>query len=148
MRTTLLSPLALGAMFFVALGEPVALWAAEPVRLTETQMDAVTAGTVAVGMGAWATADGYNTYTSTYTNTFTTVISTPTNTVDIGLGFGTAVACCGTGTDTNVQATYYAEGDRVTAHSLVGDTRTPLFSFSYGITTVIAVDASSQWSQQ
>ncbi|SFH54815.1 hypothetical protein SAMN05216299_12116 [Nitrosospira sp. Nsp14] len=43
MRMTLLSPLALGA-----LAEPVVLSAAEPVRLTGTKMDAVTAGAVAV----------------------------------------------------------------------------------------------------
>ncbi len=44
MRMTLLSPLALGAVVFAALAHPVVLWAAEPVRLTGTQMDAVTAG--------------------------------------------------------------------------------------------------------
>ena len=55
MRTTLLSGLALGAVVFAALAQPVVLWAAEPVRLTGTQMDAVTAGAIAVGVGAWAT---------------------------------------------------------------------------------------------
>ena len=58
MRITLLSPLALGAAVFAALAQPVVLWAAEPVRLTGTQMDAVTAGAaVAVGVGASATAE-------------------------------------------------------------------------------------------
>ena len=139
MRTILLSPLALGTAVFVTLGEPAVLWAGEPMRLMETQMDAVTAGTVVVGMGAAAAASGYNTFT--YTSTSTTVISTPTHTstVDIGLGSGTAVACCGSGTDTNVQTAYYAEGDRVSANSIVSNTRTPLFSYSYGLTTVIAV---------
>ena len=115
MKTILFSPLALGTVVFVALGEPTVLWAGEPMRLMEAQMDAITAGTVVVGMGAAATAGGYNTYT--YTSTSTTVISTPTrtNTVDIGLGSGTAFACCGSGTATDVQAAYYAEGDRVTA---------------------------------
>ena len=56
MRITLLSSLALGAVVFVALAES-AVWAAEPVTLTGTQMDAVTAGAVAVGVGAWATAE-------------------------------------------------------------------------------------------
>ena len=116
-------------------------WAAEPVRLTGTQMDAVTAGAVAVGVGAWATADGSSAYT--YTSTSTTVFSTPKNNVDIGLGFGKAVACCGSSTDTGVQTTYYAEGDKVIANSNVNDTSTPLFSFSHGVTTVIAVDVPS-----
>jgi hypothetical protein len=139
MKTILFSPLALGTVVFVALGEPTVLWAGEPMRLMEAQMDAVTAGTVVVGMGAAAAASGYNTYA--YTSTSTTVISTPTrtSTVDIGLGSGTAFACCGSGTNTNVQAAYYAEGDRVIANSIVSNTRTPQFSYSYGVTTVIAV---------
>jgi hypothetical protein len=144
MKTILFSPLALGTVVFVALGEPVVLWAAEPMRLMEIQMDAVTAGAVAVGMEAGAAAGGYNTYT--HTTTSTTVISMPThtNTVDIGLGSGTALACCGSGTDTNVQAAYYADGDRVIANSIVSNTRTPLLSFSQGVTTVIAVHAPSR----
>ena len=55
MRMTLLSPLALGAVAFAALAEPVVLSAAEPARLTGTQMDAVTVSALAVGVGAWAT---------------------------------------------------------------------------------------------
>ena len=85
MRMTLLSPLALGAMIFAVLAEPVVLWAAEPVRLTGAQMDAVTAGAVAVGVGASATADGSD--AGTYTSTSTTVFSTPTDNVEIGSRF-------------------------------------------------------------
>ena len=44
MRRTLLSPLALGVVVFAALAQPLVLRAAEPARLTGTQMDAVTAG--------------------------------------------------------------------------------------------------------
>ncbi len=142
MRITLLSPLALRAVVFVALAESVVVGAGEPGRLTGAQMDAVTAGTVAVGVGAWATADGSNAYASSSTST--TVFTTPTGTVDIGRGFGRAAACCGSGTYTDVQTAYYAEGDKVIAHSTVNDTSTPLFSFSNGVTTVIAVDIPSQ----
>lgn len=144
MKTASLSLLALGAVVFAAPTELAVLWAAEPVRLTETQMDAVAAGTMAVGTGALAIAGGSDTYT--YTSTSTTVISgsTPTNTVDIGLGSGTAVACCGSGTYTTVEAVYYAEGDRVSASSIVTDTQTSQYSFSFGIATVIAVDTPPQ----
>lgn len=86
MRITLLSPLALGAVVFVALAESVVVWAGEPVRLTGAQMDVVTAGTVAVEVFAAASADGSNAYASSSTST--TVFSTPTGTVDMGLGFG------------------------------------------------------------
>lgn len=104
-------------------------------------MDAVTAGTVAVGVFASAAADGSNAYASSSTST--TVFSTPTGTVDIGLGFGGAVARCGD-TYTDVQTAYYAEGDKVIAHSTVNDTSTPRFAFSNGVTTVIAVDVPSR----
>ena len=106
-----------------------------------TQMDAVTAGAVAVGMGAFAIAEGSNTHT--YTSTSTTVISTPRNNVEIGRAFGKAVACCGSNSGTDVQAAYYAEGDKVIAHSNVHDHRTPMFSFSQGLITVIVVDVPS-----
>ncbi|WP_430233664.1 hypothetical protein [Nitrosomonas communis] len=132
----------LSTVVFTALAKSAVLWAAEPVRLSETQMDAVTAGTVAVGVGAWATADGSNSYTSTSTSTFT--FSTPKNNVDIGLGFGEAVACCGSSADTDVQTAYYAEGDRIAAHSTVNNISNPVFSQSRGVVTAIAVDIPSQ----
>ena len=140
MRTTLHSRVALGTMVFAILTESAFLWAAEPVRLTETQMDAVTAGTITVGTYATAIADGYPTNPEyTYTSTYTTVITEPSNIVDIGLGYGQAYACCGSRTYTNVQTTYYAEGDRVSASSINVDTMTTEFSYSYGFTSVITV---------
>jgi hypothetical protein len=141
MRKTLLSPLALGAVVFAALAQPVVLLAAEPAKLTGTQMDAVTAGAVAVGVQATATADGSS--TSTYTSTSTTVFSTPKGNVEIGRGFGKAVACCGSSADTNVTTTYSAEGDKVIAHSNIHDHDTPHRSFSTGHITVIAIDVPS-----
>jgi hypothetical protein len=142
MRTTLLSPLALGAVIFAVLAEPVVLWAAEPARLTGAEMDAITAGAVAVIVGALATADSSSSYASTSTST--TVFSTPKNNVDIGLGFGKAVACCGSGAYTDVNTAYSAEGDKVIANSTINDTSTPMFSFSNGVTTVIAIDVPPQ----
>ncbi len=141
MRMTLLSPLALGVVVFAALAQPVVLLAAEPARLTHTQMDAVSAGAVAVGVGASATTEGSN--TGAYTNTSTTVFSTPNGNVEIGRGFGKAVACCGWSSDTDVQTAYSAEGDKVIAHSNVHDHDTPQRSFSTGHITVIAIDVPS-----
>jgi hypothetical protein len=143
MRTTLLSLLALNTVVFAALAEPAGLWAAEPERLTESQMDAVTAGAVVVGMSATAIADfpTYTTYTST--NTSTTVISAPSNIVEIGLGSGQAVACCGPDTYTAVQSTYYAEGDHVIANSVNVNTTNPIFSKSFGRITVIEINTTS-----
>ncbi|SFH54879.1 hypothetical protein SAMN05216299_12122 [Nitrosospira sp. Nsp14] len=141
MRMTLLSPLALGVVVFAALAQPVVLWAAEPVRLTGTEMDTVTAGSVAVGVAAFATAEGSN--TRTYSSTSTTVFSTPKNNVEIGRGVGKAVACCGWSSDTDVQTAYSAEGDKVIAHSNVHDHHTPRFSFSQGHITVIVIDVPS-----
>ena len=140
MRKTLLSPLAFGAVVFAALAQPVVLLAAEPARLTGTQMDAVTAGAVAVGVEASATADGSTGYVSTTTST--TVHSTPNGNVEIGKGFGKAVAF-GSGADTDVKTTYSAEGDKVIAHSNIHDHDTPQRSFSTGHITVIAIDIPS-----
>ncbi len=142
MKTTLLSPLALGVMVFAALMESAVLWAGEPVRLTGTQMDAVTAGAVAVGMGAFAAADGPNAHT--HTSTSTKVIGTPKNIVSIGIGHAKAYACCGSSSDTNVETAYYAEGDIVIANSIIKDHDHPRFSSSHGVTTVIAVDIPSR----
>lgn len=136
------SAFAFSAMTSVAQAEPTAMKQSEPMRLAAQQMDAVSAGTVAVGVFSSATADGSNAYASSSTST--TVFSTPTGTVEIGLGFGGAVACCGSDTYTDVQTSYYAEGDKVIAHSTVNDTSTPRFSFSNGVTTVIAVDVPSR----
>ena len=142
MKTTLLLRLVLSAVIFTALEKPIILSAAGPVRLAETQMDAVTAGTVAVGVGAWATADSSNGYTSTSTSTFT--YSTPRSNVEIGLGFGNARACCGSSADTDVQTAYYAEGDRVVAHSSENNINNPVFSQSHGVISVIAIDIPSK----
>ncbi len=138
MRTAILLFLALNTVVFAVL--------AEPERLTESQMDAVTAGTVVIGMNAIAIAGfpAYPTYTtSTSTNTSTTVLSAPRNIVEIRLGFGQAVACCGPNNYTNVQSTYYAEGDRVIANSMNINTTTPIFSYSYGFATVIVINTPS-----
>ncbi|SFU30602.1 hypothetical protein SAMN05216417_10187 [Nitrosospira multiformis] len=118
--------------------EPTIVRAAEPLRLTETQMDVVSAGTTVVTTGASATAEGSNTHT--YTSTSTTVIGTPLNIVSAGLGSAKAYACCGSGTDTNVQTGYYSDADIVIANSLVNDASNPVSSSSNGVITVIAVD--------
>jgi len=146
MNKNLLSLLALYTVIFAAFLKPAALWAAEPERLTASQMDTVTAGAVVIGMTAMAIAglSPYPTYTSyTSTTTWTTVINPPTNIVQIGLGFGKAVACCGQGTYTDVQSMYYAEGDRVIANNMNINTTTPVFSSSFGFTTVIVVNTAS-----
>lgn len=142
MKTTLLSPLALGAVVFAVLMESAVSWAAEPVRLTGTQMDAVTAGAVGLGMGAFAAADGPNAHT--HTSTSTKVIGTPKNIVNIGIGHAKAYACCGSSSDTNVETAYYADGDIVIANSIIKDNDHPRFSSSHGVTTIIAIDIPSR----
>jgi hypothetical protein len=60
-----------------------------------------------------------NTYT--YTSTSTRAFSTPKDNVDIGLGFGRAVACRGSSSDTEIQTAHYAKGDKDIANSIVHD---------------------------
>lgn len=129
---------AFAAITSAAQAEPTILRTAEPLRLTETQMDVVTAGTTAVTTGASATAEGSNTHT--YTSTSTTVIGTPLNIVTAGFGSAKAYACCGSSTDTDVQTGYYSDADIVIANSIVNDASNPVSSSSNGAIRVIAVD--------
>jgi hypothetical protein len=135
MKKTLLSPLALGAVVFAALAQPVIVSAAEPVRLSGTQMDTVTAGTTAVGVGAWATGT-----TSTSASTSTSVKSN--GVVEIGVGHGRAVGS-GSGADSHVSTGYYSDAGKVIAHSTSHDIHNPRFSFSHGSVVVIGINVPS-----
>lgn len=132
MRKTLFSPLALGAVVFAALAQPVI---AEPVRLTGTQMDAITAGTTAVGVGAWATGT-----TSASTSTSTFVKSN--NVAEIGVGHGKATGS-GSGANSDVNTGYYSDAGKVIAHSTSHDVHTPRFSVSHGTVVVVGVNVPS-----
>ncbi|SFI47404.1 hypothetical protein [Nitrosomonas sp. Nm34] len=139
MSTTLHLRPVLNVVIFTALVKSATLWAGEPVRLTDAQMDAATAGSyLAVGVGAVAAADSPNAYTSTSTSTF--IKSTPPGNVLIGKGSGNALACCGSSSYTDVQTAYAAQGDKVIAHSNGHDISTPTFSSSTERITVIAID--------
>jgi hypothetical protein len=135
MRKTLLSPLALGAVVFAALAQPVIVFAAEPVSLTGTQMDAVTAGRTGVTVNAEATGD---TSASASTSTF----AKANNVVELGVGHGTAVAS-GSGADTDVKTTYSSDAGRVIAHTAGHDVNNRNFSISHETVAVIGINAPS-----
>jgi hypothetical protein len=135
MRKTLLSPLALGAVVFAALAQPVIVSAAEPVRLTGTQMDAVTAGRTGVGVVASATGD-------TSASTSASTVARANNVVEIGIGHGKAVAS-GSDPDTKVQTSYSSDAGKVIAHSTVHDIDNPHLSASHGVVVVVGINAPS-----
>jgi hypothetical protein len=135
MKKTLLSPLALGAVVFAALAQPVIVSAAEPVRLTGTQMDAVTAGSTGVGVEASATGD-------TSASTSVSTVARANNVVEIGIGHGKAVAS-GSDADTSVQTTYSSDANKVIHHSSVHDVNNRHFSASNGVVVVVGINAPS-----
>lgn len=137
MKKTLLSPLALGAAVavFAALAQPVIVSAAEPVRLTGTQMDAVTAGRTGVGVGAWATGDSS-------ASTSVSTSARANNVVEVGVGHGKAVAT-GSGADTDVRTTYSSDAGKVIAHSVGHDIDNRHFSASHGVVVVVGINAPS-----
>lgn len=135
MKKALLSPLALGAAVFAVLAQPVIVSAAEPVRLTGTQMDTVTAGTTGVGVDAWATGT-----TSAATSTSTSVKSN--NVVEVGVGHGKATGS-GSGADSNVSTGYYSDAGKVVANSTNHDVHNPHFSFSHGNVVVVGINVPS-----
>jgi hypothetical protein len=98
----------LGVVFSVTLAEQRAL---AQEKLTELQMDSITAGTVAVSVSSSATAAGDSTYAYITTNTYTS--SKAEGFVEIGKGSGEAYACCSPSTDADVSTGAYADGDAV-----------------------------------
>ncbi len=125
----------------IALATVTSAAQAEPQSLTDSQMDAVTAGEVLIGVFAVAAAGGDQAYTNTQTSTL--IISSPDNVVDIGLGKGQATACCGSDINTAVSTTADASGDKVIQTSLTIDTAGPGYSQSLGFINVIAITPPS-----
>lgn len=107
-----------------------------PVRLTDRQMDAVTAGAIVVSVDALATALGDTTYTITDTSAL--VISR--GRVELGFGRGSAFACCGTDTFTDVTTSAFADGDIVIIRSGGVEIRTPQYSAEKGWISVVSID--------
>jgi hypothetical protein len=106
-----------------------------PMRLSETELETVTAGSVLIDASAIATAAGINTITTT--NTTTTVLGS--GTIEIGAGFADAYACCGTYIHTEATVNAYAQGTTTGSYqhsSTVGtgaDSQSTAFGTAYSI---------------
>lgn len=100
-------------------------------RLTNRQLDAVSAGDVAVTATAAATAGGIPTYTVTQTSASVTT-SPFYGTTQIGRAWGMAYACCGPYTDTEVKTGSYADGAMVVGTSFNTKTSNQYSSMSTG----------------
>ncbi len=99
-------------------------------RLTNWQLDAVSAGDIGVTATALATAGGIPTYTLAQTSA--TVTSSPYGTVEVGRAWGMAYACCGPYTDTEVWTDAYADGAFVLGTSVNTETSNQYSSTSFG----------------
>ena len=88
---------------------------AEPVSLSVTQLDSVTAGApVSVAANAEALATGSQ-FAETITNAVTSAVSQSLGNVDLGVALGlsisNAAACCGAGTEIGVGTSANGSGD-------------------------------------
>lgn len=100
-------------------------------RLTNRQLDAVSAGEIAVTATALATAGGIPTYTLAQTSA--SVTRSPSyGTVEMGRAWGMAYACCGPYTDTEVRTDSYADGAMVLKTSVNTKTSNQYSSTSAG----------------
>lgn len=109
--------------------------AAGPARLSKLQMDTISAGTVGVASHALAGAFGNSTYTSTHTVTHTA--SAPVdNGSEVGVGIGTATACCGPYTAADVWTDSYADGLNQSRHRVNIDFTMDFSSKAFGVETV------------
>lgn len=122
----------------VALAESITGRDLGPERLTELQMDDITAGAVAVSVVARAAALGIPNYTSTRTNTY--AFSFGGGIVEIGIGAGRAYACCGPYTYAEVSTGYYSDADLTFARTVDVQRSTPRFSFAAGRVVVVGIN--------
>ena len=128
--------LTVGAMVGVVLADPVITNSPRPARLTEAQMDAVTAGEVLVSVDALAVARGP--HTNTRADTQTTALAG--RLVDVGIGVGTAIACCGALSATDVSTSASAEGGQTVISSERNHgSDTPLYSYKAGTAVIVSV---------
>lgn len=123
----------------VVYAEPVAN-PSGPLRLTQSQMDKVTAGGILVEVSAEAIALGD--LAETLTDTETRVVSGKS--VERGKGSALAFACCGPLTDTSVSFEAFADGDIVVIGVRTRDIDRGWFSISAGRIHVYSRDLPSR----
>lgn len=133
----------LALYFFISptvFAEPSASRTTEPLQLTDEQMDAITSGSLIIGVTATALALGEPTVTNTKTATTVRSIPLPSGgLIEIGLGRGQAYACCGPDTFANVTSTYLADGNIVIARQSNTSVKTPVFSSAQGTIRVVSI---------
>lgn len=141
MRTTplFLCGLAFSALASTALAESVSDDAKGPLKLTESQLDTVTAGALFVFAEAVASTVGTGglTYAGTETRT------TSGRYVELGFGRAKALACCGPETTVDVSLDGGADGLIVREIGNARVIRTPTYSLAFGWIVVISINPPS-----
>jgi hypothetical protein len=131
-------------MTSVAQAAPDLSSASGPISLTEYQMDHVTAGIVEVSVLAEALALGEVAIVDTDTFTF----AQATRYVEVGFGRGSAFACCGPDTYTDVVTNASADGDIVIVRDGSVEIRTPQFSAEKGWISIVSVELPGNLSEK
>jgi hypothetical protein len=135
----LLFGLAFSAVTLTVRAEPTGHAARGPLELTESQMDAVSAGAVYVSTLAKASALGLGGLA--YTNTETHTKSSPV--VEMGFGQAKAIACCGPNAMANVLLTGAADGLIVKEINKVVMVRTPMYTIAMGWIIIVSINPPS-----
>ncbi len=117
-----------------------------PMRLSNTQMDSVTAGTITITAVANASASGNTTLTQASTNTVVRQFGN----VEIGYGVASASACCSADATANAFTSGSADGQRVIIRQINRNYSTAGSQYAYSSIIVISINSpsSSSWHQR
>jgi hypothetical protein len=148
MKKALCAFLGLSAAAFVQLGAAAAVWlgmttsadAAEPMVLSDFELDAITAAGVFVDVSSMATALGD--VAAVRTDSDTVARGTEHLTMGIGTTVGEALACCGENADVEVGSAVVGIGDIAhgVTHEIEHDGRPLAYGFSMGFVMALSFE--------
>lgn len=121
----------------------VSFTSAEPIRLSNMEMDSVTAGAISVTAIANASAIGTNTIAQTSTNT--NVLSFVKNgvTVEIGYGVAAAYACCSANTAATASTSATSDGKIVVLKQINSNNTTPDSTAAFSSIYIVSISPAN-----
>ncbi|MEE9354454.1 MAG: hypothetical protein V3U75_02590 [Methylococcaceae bacterium] len=112
---------------------------AEPMILSNAQMDTVTAGALNVIATANAFSLGQPAITQTYTGTQAIRYSKDGWTLEVGFGVASAAACCGAPSVVNANTFAAANGNYVRINQNAQATSSPYVKYSTSATSIVSI---------
>lgn len=115
------------------------LTSAEPVRLSSSEMDSVTAGAISVTAIANASAVGINTIAQTSANTNVRSFVKNGVTVEIGYGVASAYACCSANTAATASTSATSDGKIVFLKQINSNNTTPDSTAAFSSIYIVSI---------